>query len=135
MLHISNTGPSSDPSRAHMFIVVTNECSDGKRLLVSICSQRDGCDLTCQLYKGVNSFIKWDSYVAYNRARIYDVAFLTEKLISGEIDYGGEFLPSLMPTVCSGVMASGFTPLKIKNYYQKVTLAKPEITETPSQSE
>ena len=57
------SGPTHDPQRRHLFIVLTDPFDDtgngvSRVLLVSLASVRDSCDRTCILKPGDHPFIR-----------------------------------------------------------------------------
>ncbi len=75
------SGPDHDPDRMHLFVVLTDPlCNfdDGIRkvLLVSLSSIHDDLyhDSACILEPGEHPFVKRDSYVVYQKARIDEVS-------------------------------------------------------------
>ena len=80
---LKTSGPSHDPNRKHLFIVVS-QLRDGKVLLVSISSCRKGCDTACILNVRDHQFITHQSFVAYHRTHSMNATELYDKLNSGE---------------------------------------------------
>ncbi len=64
-LLILGTGPANDPDRGHLFILLTNVCSEGAILLAPIRSVRGQHDRTCLLGVGDHRFLKGPSWISY----------------------------------------------------------------------
>ena len=70
------SGPQGDQDRKHLFILLTDPHADqaGKNcvLMVSLSTVRPGMphDPTCILYAGDHPFVKHESYVVYQKARL-----------------------------------------------------------------
>ena len=116
-LHIPDTGPDHDPKRGHLHIILTDECPDGKHLLVSVSSLRPKCDNSCLLGKGDHPFITRDSFISYAHADIYDARVIKERIKKGDITHRGQLESHIFGFVCAGVTISRLiSPIK-KNYY------------------
>lgn len=70
------SGPENDPDRKHLFILLTDPADDGSGvkavLMVSLSSIKQGLpyDASCILYPGDHPFVKKESFVVYQKARI-----------------------------------------------------------------
>jgi hypothetical protein len=63
------SGTLSDPSRHHLFVLVTNACNANFHLAISISSIKSGIshDPTCIIEKDEHPFVDLRSYVVYAR--------------------------------------------------------------------
>lgn len=118
-LHILDTGPMHDPKRGHLFVVVTNVCSDNKHLLIPVCSQHTRCDRTCLLGAGDHSFISRDSYMDYGRARVEETTKLSQLMNTGHIQSKGPIDETVFSYMTKGILESRYTSPIIKAYYLK----------------
>jgi hypothetical protein len=118
-LHILGTGPSHDPDRGHLYVVLTNECDANKHLIVPVCTKRYGSDNTCLLGAGDHDFIKHESFVSYDRAEEISSIKIIEMVKNGDITYRGLLDEKVFALVAIGVEKSMRVKPKIKSYYQK----------------
>ena len=119
-LVIPETGPLHDPNRPHLFIVLTNQCKDGKHLLVPVCSRHPKCDRSCLLDKDDHrSYLKHDSFVSYFHADLYSHSVLSKKVTSNQVVYRGAFHERTFGFVCNGLLESRLTPPAMKAYYER----------------
>lgn len=120
-LWIPNTGPANDPSRGHVFVILTNTCADGKNLLVPVCTRRTKFDSTCLLGKGDHEFIKEPSFVFYAGLQTREAAVLKKQADDDIITYKGILDKKLFALVCAGVEQSRFSPPKFVHYFNAQT--------------
>lgn len=118
-IHMLNTGPEHDKARGHLFIILTNKCAENKQLMVSACTRVAKCDETCLVGKGDHPFFSVDSYIAYNKANIYDTAMLQKRISENIIKSKGELDEKIFALVAIGLTNSRYTPLFVKNYFEK----------------
>ena len=121
------SGPGGDEDRKHLFILLTDPWGDesGKTsvLMVSLSTVRKGVphDPTCVLYPGDHPFVKHDSYVVYQKARIEE----TDKILRGV--KSGQLIPqvpmdgAVYTRICKGLEESRLTPPRLLNFYLKAT--------------
>ena len=82
------SGPENDPDRKHLFILLTDpadaEAGVKAVLMVSLSSIKAGLphDPACLLYPGDHPFVKRNSFVVYQKARIEEA----EKVLRGVKD-------------------------------------------------
>lgn len=121
------SGPSGDVDRRHLFILLTDPYPDetGKSavLLVSISTVRPNVphDPTCILYSGDHDFVKRDSYVVYQRARLEEAEKLLRGVKSGELVAHVPMDGAVFARVCKGLEESRLTPIKFLVFYRKAT--------------
>lgn len=118
-LWIPETGPTSDPHKGHLFVVLTDPCPEGAVLLVPICSQYERCDKTCLVGAGDHPFLKHPSFVFYARLKTYVAAELVESEKAGNVTYRGLLDERLFGFICAGVERSPFSPLKFRAYFSE----------------
>jgi hypothetical protein len=121
------SGPQGDQNRKHLFILLTDPKDDeaGKKcvLMVSLSTIRQGVphDPTCILYAGDHPFVRYDSYVVYQKARLEEA----DKMLRGV--KGGHFVPhdpmdgAVFARMCKGLQESRLTPAKLVTFYLKAT--------------
>jgi len=119
-LYIPDTGPSHNPSVPHLHIVLTNPCSKGYQLLVSISSCRTRYDKTCVLSKKDHpSFIRHDSFVNYALAKPHETKALITRMNAGDIISKGMFDERLFGFVLKGLLESPHTTTATRRYYEQ----------------
>ena len=121
------SGVVGDPDRKHLFVLLTDPADDGAGeisvLMVSLSSLRPGVphDASCILYSGDHSFVKRQSYVVYQKARIEAV----DKILRGVKD--GKLIPhdpmesGIQARICKGLEESRLTPAKVLKFYRSAT--------------
>ena len=112
------SGPSHDPDRMHLHVILTDPDSDGCQLIVSICSKINNiCDPTCTLQSHEYSFLKSESYVFYRKAEIVKQSALENgvaaKLLIQKDDINGQTFLRIAKGICTSIQ----TPKKIKRYF------------------
>jgi hypothetical protein len=123
-LWVPGTGPAEDPDRAHLFVILTNPCSDGMVLMVPICSLTNKADRTCLLGTGDHSFLKHPSFVAYYRLSKLKAATLVEQELRGAIKFRGMLDEKIFALICAGIEDSRQAPPILKAYYVTQTAPK-----------
>jgi glucose-6-phosphate 1-dehydrogenase len=121
------SGPSGDIKRKHLFILLTDPYPDetGKSavLLVSISTVRPSVphDPTCILHPGDHDFVKRDSYVVYQKARLEGADKLLRGVKSGELVAYVPMHGAVFARVCKGLEESRLTPTKLLVFYRNAT--------------
>ena len=77
-----------------------------------------GTDTTCILDVGSHSFIRHQSYVVYELARIETIADLRAAEASGNITAMGQLAPETLDRICAGLEGSPNTAEAIKVFYR-----------------
>lgn len=121
------SGPENDPDRKHLFILLTDPADAGAGvkavLMVSLSSIKSGVphDPACLLYPGDHPFVKRDSFVVYQKARIEEA----DKVLRGVKD--GKLVPqdpmdsAVFARICKGLEDSRLTPPKLLRFYLAAT--------------
>lgn len=121
------SGPENDPDRKHLFILLTDPADDESGvkvvLMVSLSSIKPGVphDPACLLYPGDHPFVKRDSFVVYQKARIEEA----DKVLRGVKD--GKLVPqdpmdsAVFARICKGLEDSRLTPPKLLRFYLAAT--------------
>lgn len=119
------SGPAADPDRKHLFILLTDPCSDeaGRNcvLMVSLSSIKSGLhhDPACILYAGDHPFIKKTSFVVYGKARLE----IVDKVLNGV--KRGLLVPqepmdgAVFARICKGLEESRHMSPKLRAFYLK----------------
>lgn len=121
------SGPESDQDRKHLFILLTDPHTDeaGKNcvLMVSLSTVRPGMphDPTCILYAGDHSFVKHDSYVVYQKARLAEVDKVLRGVKNGQLVPQSPMDGTVFARICKGLEDSRLTPTKQLTFYLKAT--------------
>ena len=121
------SGPQGDQNRKHLFILLTDPQDDeaGKKcvLMVSLSTVRQGVphDPTCILYAGDHPFVKHDSYVVYQKARLEEADKVLRGVKSGQLVPHDPMDGAVFARVCKGLEESRLTPAKLLTFYLKAT--------------
>jgi len=121
------SGAENDKDRKHLFVLLTDPHDDGTGtkcvLLVSLSTVKQNLphDRTCILYQGDHPFIKRESYVVYQRARIEEVAKILRGVKSGQLIAQTPMDGAIFARICKGIEESRLTPPKSLNFYRMAT--------------
>ena len=121
------SGPQGDQDRKHLFILLTDPHADeaGKNcvLMVSLSTVRPGVpnDPTCILYAGDHPFVKHDSYVVYQKARLEEADKVLRCVKSGQLVPQDPMDGAVFARICKGLEDSRLTPAKLLTFYLKAT--------------
>lgn len=78
-------------------------------------------DPTCILYAGDHPFVKHDSYVVYQKARLEDADKVLRGVKNGQLVPQDPMDGAVFARVCKGLEESRLTPTKLRNFYLKAT--------------
>ena len=120
-LLIPGTGPAHDPSRAHLFVILTDPCSAGMNLIVPICSAEGKFDPTCIVGNGDHPFLTKKSYVKYYRLNTFASATLIEQERKKVISYRGMMDEKVFALICAGVGKSPDSAPIYRRYFAEQT--------------
>lgn len=121
------SGPQGDQERKHLFILLTDPYSDeaGKNcvLMVSLSTVRPGVphDPTCILYAHDHAFVKRDSYVVYQKARLEEADKVLRGVKNGQLVPQAPMDSTVFARICKGLEDSRLTPTKLLTFYLKAT--------------
>mgnify|MGYP000060538622 FL=1 len=121
------SGPQDDQGRKHLFILLTDPHTDeaGKHcvLMVSLSTIRKGIphDPTCILYAGDHPFVKHDSYVVYQKARLEEADKVLRGVKNGQLVPQEPMDGTVFARICKGLEDSKLTPSKLLTFYLKAT--------------
>lgn len=118
-LLIPDTGPKQDPTRSHLFFILTDMCPDKKNLLVPVCTVTGFHDRTCVLEPGDHRFFNKRSYVQYSNTKTYKSATLAKRVSEGAIQYFGMVDDLVFKRVCEGLTSSPHSPPWAKKYFSE----------------
>ena len=119
------SGPPGDPDRKHLFILLTDPRADDRGtasvLMVSLSTIRQGVpfDRSCLLYPGDHPFVRRDSYVVYQRARIEAVDAVLRGVNSGQLVPQAALDGGVFARVCRGFEESRLTPPRLLDFYRR----------------
>jgi hypothetical protein len=116
------SGTARDPNKKHLFVTLTDVCSDGQHLLVSISRVKEGVhhDDACMFEPGEHAFVREKSFAAYRLARIDTAAHLIRCVDGWEFTPKEDMPTALVDRMCAGIEQSDFIPQRIINYYRRV---------------
>lgn len=115
------SGTTQDKHRKHLFVVMCKPVQ-GSVLLVSIATRQRFYDTTCILNAGDHSFIKHESYVAYDLAKTERVQNLESGIEKGQYRLHKKLAKSVFQKILKGFYQSTYT----KNYVWEYLPAKYE---------
>lgn len=118
MLLIPGTGPDSDPSRPHLFVILTETDAERNTLLVPVCSARGRFDGSCILSVGDHDRIIHRSFVAYNLMNIYSADLLGRRIGRRDIVKAGVLSAHVFALVCAGIDKSSLSAPRYKKFYR-----------------
>lgn len=133
------SGPDNDPDRKHLFILLTDpadaETGDRAVLMVSLSSIKPGLphDPACRVYPGDHPFVKRDSFVVYQKARIEEAYKVLRGVKDGKLVPHDPMDSAVFARICKGLEDSRLTPPKVLRFYltasgrcEKILLSAPK---------
>jgi hypothetical protein len=116
---------SSGPDK-HLFIIVTEEDSDGMHILINVSSIDPDIphDSTCLLNIGDHKFIDRPSYMAYEFAIQRHKNFVDDRTRRKLYIQHKDANPDLVSRICDGIKKSPFTKRAIKDGYDAALRAE-----------
>ena len=117
------SGPSHDPERKHLFVIITDPVKylSNKQvvLLCPICTIKPNqfYDPACIIQPDKHSFIIKQSYVAYKYSRIESANKLTRGVALNIFQPKEPVSDALYKRICRGLETSRFTTTEILNFY------------------
>jgi hypothetical protein len=107
----------------HLWIVLTHANADGLSICVNVTTRRFDSDDTLILVSGDHPFIKQESVVHYEDARLMDLSFVEQILSSGTKKFICEqrecCTHKLLDRIKDGLITSKRTPIGIKKECRK----------------
>ena len=103
----------------HLFVVVTEEDSNGMYILVSVSTIDPDIphDSTCEFTGGEHDFIKHPSFAAYEFAIHRHKNFIDDKAKRKVYKPHKDASPDVVAKICDGIKKSHFTKRAIKDGY------------------
>ena len=98
----------------HLWIVASLPTTDGQVAIVNLTTCRPGCDETCLVRIGDHPFVRRDSVVAYQHAKLVEQSKLQDWVKKG---YCRRMVPTskaLLARVQQGALQSPHTPQKVQ---------------------
>jgi len=121
------SGPVHDLERKHLFILLTDPADDdaGNKavLIVSLSRIKPGLpyDPACVLYPGDHLFVKTDSFVVYQKARIEEAGKVLRGVKESRLVPQESMDSAVFARVCKGLEDSRLTPPKVLRFYAAAT--------------
>jgi len=109
------SGTRYNSEKSHLFIVLTEprvEKGDANKVLLVSVSSRLKSDKTCILKSGAHPFIKYQSYVIYERMEICSIDFLEGQSCDENMS------ARLMERICRGVFDSPLSQARFETFYK-----------------
>jgi hypothetical protein len=114
------SGTSQNPTKLHLFAIITPRCQWGHHLLVSFASVPPAPryhDASCPVAAGEHPFIKVRSFIHYGHARIVDAAHLTNCVDRKSFIIRDPISDGLLLRIVAGLGASPHVAPRIWNYF------------------
>lgn len=116
--------PKPGQKTAHLWIIVTAaEAGSGQAVMVNLTTQRPHSDTTVVLNTGDHPFVRHPTVVNCSDARFVDVRQLEQEVRAGYFTAQATCTALVLQRIQSGVLASKFTPMKIKTYCRTAKLS------------
>ena len=115
--------PKPGQETAHLWIIITApEAGSGRAVMVNLTTQRPHSDTTVVLNAGDHPFVRHPTVVNFSDARFVDVRQLEQGIRAGYFTAQATCTARVLQRIQAGVLASQFTPAKIKTYCRTATL-------------
>lgn len=110
---------SGPVGQKHLFIVMTNPCSDGQHLLLNVSSIKDGksYDPTCTFQGGEHEFITSPSFIEYRHADRRPASLISKCIGSGLFVLKNDLDQTEFDRVVSGIYKSEFIKPWAESYF------------------
>jgi hypothetical protein len=114
------SGPTHDPNRKHLHIVVTDPNALGEVLIVCVVSipSTNSYDSSCTFFPGEHPFIVRNSYIAFKFSQIVQASLLEAKVAAGKYIAKADLDEKRFMDLIVGLTESPFTTPKILKFYQ-----------------
>lgn len=110
--------PKPGAEKEHLWVVVTNpDPNTGEVIMVNLTTQRPHSDTTTVLLPGEHPFIDRPTVAFYNDARLAKATLLDSSVAQGVGRNHAVASAALLLKLQSGLVASPFTPTKIKTAF------------------
>ena len=113
------SGPHYEPSRLHLFILLTDACHSGAHLMAPVCTIRDNkfYDQACIIEPGEHGFITAKSSVEYRLAVIAQGGHIALCVDGGIYIEKENVNDDLFNRICSGARTSTHITRSMQNYF------------------
>lgn len=113
------SGPANDPSRKHLWIILTDPCPMNAHLLVNVTTVHEGHfhDPACVLKAGDHRRIKHPSWMEYRRCRVELTSALEKGHAAWYYHADEPVSDDVLKRICDGLLNSEHTPGRIRNYF------------------
>ena len=111
--------PLSDVVSEHLWIVLTDPDEAGQVAMANITTRRLDSDDSCLLDVSDHPFVRWESAIAYEKARVAPANALEQFIIKGMLQSRQPCSTDLLERVQNGALASIFTPRGVKKSVRK----------------
>jgi hypothetical protein len=102
-------------NKGHLWVVITDPQSDGSVAMVSFTTKRANSDLNCVMNVGDHPFIRHETIVAYELARVLDPGQQKHVLANPSLSPPKAPVSSaLLQRIHEGALVSDLTPQKIQ---------------------
>lgn len=116
--------PKPGAEKEHLWILISNpDPQTGEAIMVNLTSQRPHSDTMTILQPGEHPFIDRPTVAFYADARFVNAALLDSSITQGVGRSHATAPPALLRKLQSGLLASPFTPAKIKSAFVAATKA------------
>jgi len=105
--------------QSHLFIIIL-DCEEHTKNTVIVYTQTlrsPKADRTTVLHPGEHKFIKRDSHIEYNQAKIVSAMDLERMLQDGRARLMDRMGNDVFTRICDGILKSPFTPMDVREMY------------------
>jgi hypothetical protein len=100
----------------HLWIVVSDQNSDGEVLVVNVTSLRDSSDDTCILDPGEHPFIDHQSVINFRKAQVWRAQRIESAAANGAINPQQVCSTALLKRIREAALKSPFFTIKLRKY-------------------
>ena len=111
----------SGPSGSHLFIVITNICTDGQHLLLNVSSIKAGktYDTACVFQGGEHEFITTPSFIQYRFAERRNANAISKHVETGYIVRKADLDSTYFNFICDGIYTSQYVKPWVQTYFEE----------------
>ena len=116
--------PKPGQETEHLWVLITNpDPATHEAIMVNVTTQRPHSDTTTILNVGDQPFVQKPSVIFFADARLVDTRLLDAAVKRGAYNAHAAFQAGVMLKIQAGLLASMFTPKKIKMAYARYVAA------------
>lgn len=116
--------PKPGQETEHLWVLITNpDPATHEAIMVNVTTQRPHSDTTTILNAGDHPFVQKPSVIFFADARMVDTRLLDAAVRRGAYNAHAAFQTRVILKIQSGLLASMFTPKKIKTAYARYAAA------------